>query len=125
MHITLQAASESLRSLDKLNERSFSIAIAYKIATLHDAIKRELVAFEKASQKKIAELGLDKALPEDADQKATDARRAAIQSYQVEAAELLASTQIEVPDVKLKLADLGDAPIAPAALVGLDFLIEE
>lgn len=125
MQITLQEANESLRSLEKLNERPFSIANAYKISKLYDVIKSELVAFEKASQKKIAELGLAKPLPEDADQKATDARRLAIQDYQLESAQLLESTPIEVPDFKLKLADLGDAPIAPAALVGLDFFLEE
>ena len=125
MQITLQEANESLRSLEKLNERPYSIANAYKISKLYDVIKSELVAFEKASQKKIAELGLAKPLPEDADQKATDARRLAIQDYQLESAQLLESTPIEVPDFKLKLADLGDAPIAPAALVGLDFFLEE
>jgi len=125
MQITLQEANESLRSLEKLNERPFSIANAYKISKLYDILKSELVAFEKASQKKIAELGLNRPLPEDADQKATDARRAAIQDYQLESAQLLESMQIEVPDFKLKLSDLGDAPIAPAALVGLNFFLEE
>lgn len=125
MKITLKEANDGFPALVKLNERSFPIDKAYKLAKLHDAIKSEIITYEKTAQKKVAELGLDKELPEDPDRAVIAKRRMDVQAYREESSALLESTEIEVPDVKVKLAELGDAPITPAALVGLDFLIEE
>lgn len=122
MQITLAQAINAFPALRLLAQRELSLPRAFAVSKLIDVVQNEISLHEKASQKRAGELGIDKPLAGDATEAEVAARQFLISDFRKEADVLGESVQIEIPDLKLTQADLGDKPIQPAALIGISFL---
>lgn len=125
MKISLEKINAAFPALEKLAEREMALDTSYKISKLIGLIKGELTEFEKASRKRAEALGLHVELPTDCTEDQKARRRELMSGFSDEAANLLAGTEIEIPDYSFELKDFGEAAIKPSALVGLGFLIRE
>lgn len=123
MKISLIKAEQALKSLEILRTRHCPIATAFKIATFADALTAQILLFQKELQAKINAAGFNEQLPESATPEEKAQRDADMRAFADDVNATADHELIEVPDIKITLAELGSAETTPEALQGIRFVI--
>jgi hypothetical protein len=111
MRISLRQAADIFKALGSLIEIELESEAALKVAILYDDLKNQVTAAEKGLQARAAEQGANNTDNQDL-----------VREFNRSAEEFVETTFINIPDVGLKITDIGFRQIKPAVFVGVSCL---
>jgi hypothetical protein len=119
MQVTLQTLLQAKASLEKLIQLNFKVKISYALLKFIKKANEELKDFEEAKDKLVKRYGTEKDGNIIIENNSPN-----MEPFIKELNELLAHS-VEMPDLKIKIAEIEAEAISTSDLLQLEFILEE